>query len=306
MVVLIKNKEILNMKILKKIGWFIVSMLPAALSLLLQIGCSALVLFIYILQEIAEHQGTLSLNEALNSNMSIYIENAIYVVALYQLVGILVFGLWYYLAYGRKKRPFGTEKPNIWKAATIIWLGICIQIFTSCILNLILELAPNLLRNYMELMEIAGLTDLNVFSLTAIVILAPIGEEILCRGIIFRLAEKVSSRFWIANIVQAFAFGLLHGNLVQGTYAFFMGLALGYIYGKYRRIWLCMLLHCAINGSSIFLENYFSLYPEGYDIAVMIGHAVISVLLMVLCFKLLGKRRPLAGETETNTSILPE
>lgn len=294
------------MKIIKKIGWFIVSMLPAALSLLLQIGCAMVVLIIYILLEMTRHQGTLPLDEALNSVSNIYIENAIYSVALYQVIGILVFGIWYYFAYGKKKRPCGTEKPNIWKAATIIWLGICIQIFTSCILSLLLELAPNLLHNYMELMETAGLTDLNGLSFVAVVILAPIGEELLCRGIIFRLAGKVSSRFWIANIIQAFAFGLIHGNLVQGTYAFFMGLALGYIFGKYRRIWLCMLLHCAINASSIFLENYYSLYPEEYDIAVMIGHVVISLLFMILCFKLLGKRKSLADETETDTSILPE
>lgn len=294
------------MKILKKIGWFIVSMLPAALSLLLQVGCGLVVLFIYILLEMLGQQGSLSPDEAINSVVNVYIENAIYAVALYHVIGILVFGIWYYFAYGRKKRPYGTEKPNIWKAATIIWLGMCIQIFTSCILSLILELAPNLLHNYMELMETAGITNLNVLSFIAVVILAPIGEELLCRGIIFRLAGNVSSRFWIANIIQAFAFGLIHGNLVQGTYAFFMGLALGYIYGKYRRIWLCMLLHCAINGSSIFLENYFSLYPEEYDIAVMIGHVVISLLFMVLCFKLLGKRRPLADETGTNTSILSE
>ncbi|MBD5547399.1 MAG: CPBP family intramembrane metalloprotease [Lachnospiraceae bacterium] len=295
------------MKILKKFGWFIVSLLPAALCLLLQIGCAVVLLFIYTLQELARQQGgTLSTDEIINFALSIYIENAIYSVVLYHVIGLLVFGIWYYFAYGRKKRPLGTEKPNIWKAATIIWLGICIQIFTSCILNLLLELAPNLLHKYMELMEVAGLADLNVLSFVAAVILAPIGEELLCRGIIFRLAGKVSSRFWIANIIQAFAFGLVHGNLVQGTYAFFMGLALGYIYGKYRRIWLCMLLHCAINGSSIFLDYYFSLYPEEYNIAVLIGHFVISLLFMVLCFKLLGKRRPLADETEANTSILPE
>lgn len=293
------------MKILKKFGWFIVSILPAALSMLLQVVCGLVVLFIYILLEMNRAAGALSPDEALNSVMNIYIENAIYAVALYHVVGILVFGIWYYLAYGRKKRPCGTEKPNIWKAATIIWLGICIQIFTSCILNLLFELAPDLFHNYMELMETAGLTDFNVLSFLAVVILAPIGEELLCRGIIFRLAGKVSSRFWIANIIQAFAFGLIHGNLVQGTYAFFMGLALGYIYGKYRRIWLCMLLHCAINGSSIFLENYFSLYPEEYDIAVMIGHVILSLLLMLFCFRFLGKRKPVDGEAAPNASTLP-
>ena len=80
--------------------------------------------------------------------------------------------------------------------------------------------------------------------------MAPIVEEILCRGIVFRLAKHVSVKFWVANVIQALLFGVLHANLVQGTYAFVFGLVLGYVYGKYERIWMCMLLHGVINFSS--------------------------------------------------------
>ncbi len=284
------------MKYLKKTGWFIVAMLPALLSFLLQIGMAVLVLVVIMVSELASQQGTLSTDEILNFAVNSYMENAVYPIFFYHVLGILVFGLWYYLAYGRKKRPVGTEQPTVSKAAIIIWLGVCIQIFTSCALNLIQILAPDLLKNYIELMEAAGITEANLITILSVVVLAPIGEELLCRGIIFRLAGKVSSKFWIANIVQAFAFGLIHANLVQGTYAFFMGLALGYIYGKYRRIWLCMLLHASINGSSMLLDSYFNLYPEKYDIPVLVAHFVVSLLFMVVCFKLLGKRKPIDEE----------
>lgn len=284
------------MKYLKKFGWFIVAMLPALLSLLLQVGAAVLGLMVFMVMELSRQQETLSADAMLELATNGYIENAMYFIALYQVIGVLIFGLWYYFAYGRKKRSSAAEQPTLIKIAIIICIGICLQILTSCVLNFIDAFFPSLLQNYIELMEAAGLGNSDLITIISVVILAPIGEELLCRGIIFRLAGKVSSRFWIANIIQAFAFAAIHGNLVQGTYAFFMGLALGYIYGKYRRIWLCMLLHASINGSSMFIDTYFSLYPEKNIIPVIIAHIIISLLLLAMCFKVLGKRKILVEE----------
>lgn len=241
------------MKILKKAGWFIVSMLPAVLSMLLQFGCGFVMLFVYVFLEMLQAQGPgNSIDDAMVNASDLYLENAIYAVILYQVVALLVFGLWYYLAYGSKKRP-------------------------------------ELLQSYLEMMKISGITELTAVAFIATVILAPIGEELLCRGIIFRLAGKVSENFWIANCIQALAFALIHGNLVQGTYAFFVGLTLGYIYGKYRNIWVCMLLHGACNLTSGFIDQYYLLFPSEYAGLVLIFNMTVSVLLIVVCFKILGK-----------------
>lgn len=283
------------MKFLKKTGWFIVTMLPMVLSLLLQFGSAFIVLLFYFLSEMIENPG-LAVKEAMNLALGCYIEKVFYVILIYHLVGVLVFGIWYYFAYGRKKRPSGTECPTIGKIGTIILLGICIQIFISCALTMISIINPELIQNYVDMMEIAGITDFNIFTILAVVFLAPIGEELMCRGITFRLAFKVSRRFWIANILQALAFGILHLSLVQGTYAFFIGLVLGYVYGKYRRIWICMLLHGVINGSSAFLDSYFSLYPDDNSLLIVIAHIIVSLLIIILSFKFLGKRKPLPQE----------
>ena len=279
------------MKILKKIGWFIVAMLPALLSLILQIGCGVGVIVIYLLKNILSQEGVFSFDDMMVPAYNFYIDNAIYIVVLYQIVALLIFGCWYYFAYGRKKRPAGTEKPTVQKLAVIAGLGICIQVFLSGILSFIYMLNPGLLENYMELMETAGITEFTVVALVAAVILAPIGEELLCRGIILRIAGKVSKRFWVANCIQAFAFGVVHGNWVQGIYAFFIGLVLGYIYGKYRNIWICMFLHGVINFASNFVDYYYELFPEGYEVPVLIFNIVITLILMIVCFKVLGKRK---------------
>jgi hypothetical protein len=38
--------------------------------------------------------------------------------------------------------------------------------------------------------------------------------------------------FWVANILQAVLFGIYHMNPLQGIYAFFIGLFLGYVCHK--------------------------------------------------------------------------
>lgn len=175
----------------------------------------------------------------------------------------------------------------------IVALGGFLQVFISGMLGIISEIFPDLMKEYAEIMKAAGITDMTVVVFIATVIFAPIGEELLCRGIIFRLAGKVSPKFWVANCIQALAFGIIHANLVQGTYAFFLGAVLGYIYGKYRNIWVCMLLHGAINFSSNYVTYLWDMVPEQN---VMLGVSLICTLALVfiiLIMKLLGKIKPL-------------
>lgn len=279
----------IEMKVLKKVGWFIVSMLPLALSFLLNFGSIFAAVFIFIMSEMFKQGGNGDYMDLLNAALIQCYTNILLITVIYQITGLVIFGIWYYLAYGRKKRDARFQQPGIREVGFIILLGISIQFLTSSALNLIYLVFPDLLQGYVDLMEIAGLSELTPLSFLAAVILAPMGEEFLCRGVTFRIAGKVSDRFWIANVIQAFAFGVLHANLVQGIYAFLMGLTLGYIYGKYHNIWLCVLLHCIINSSSFLVDGYFGIYPEASVIPVYLIHLLLGGLLLLFTFKKLGK-----------------
>ncbi len=75
---------------------------------------------------------------------------------------------------------------------------------------------------------------------------APIVEELCLRGITLpRMLSWTSAR--VAVAAQSALFALLHGNLLQGLYAFALGLALGYLYLRCRRLWLCVAAHAAFN-----------------------------------------------------------
>lgn len=285
----------------KKIGWFFVSVLPAFLSLALQFGSGMVVMFIITFSvSFANYGSGMSQAEMMQLIQDTYMSNLSWTVALYQFIGIVVFGLWYYLVWGSKKRAQGTEKPGAKGIFCIILLGILLQVFISGILGILQEVFPNLMKSYQEMMEMAGLVEMGTVALVATAVMAPIGEELLCRGIMFRLAGKVSDKFWIANCIQALAFGVIHANLVQGIYAFFLGLILGYIYGKYRNIWFCILLHASVNLSANFVEYLWNALPTQNTMLFVALICAGSFAFIILIYLLLGKIKPLEEGGESS------
>ena len=58
--------------------------------------------------------------------------------------------------------------------------------------------------------------------------------------------DRMFQMVFITSITILF-FGILHMNLVQGIYAFAVGLVLGYVAGKCRTVFLPILLHLCFN-----------------------------------------------------------
>ncbi len=76
--------------------------------------------------------------------------------------------------------------------------------------------------------------------------IVPAAEEIVFRGLCFgRLRSFLG--FVPACLASAFFFGVYHGNLVQGIYAFFMGLVLAYIRERFRSVSAAAAAHMLIN-----------------------------------------------------------
>lgn len=82
------------------------------------------------------------------------------------------------------------------------------------------------------------------------VCMAPILEELLFRGLIYKRLRFVCKPI-IAAIISSLAFGITHGNLVQFVYAFLAGMLLSYVYEKYKNIWAPILFHFCANAVSV-------------------------------------------------------
>jgi len=95
-------------------------------------------------------------------------------------------------------------------------------------------------------------------SLLMMVILAPLFEEVFCRGIILRGLLKHMSPLK-AILWSAFMFGVIHLNPWQAIPAFLIGSLMGWVYWKTRSIWATIFIHFVNNGFSYLI---LLIYPE--------------------------------------------
>lgn len=95
-------------------------------------------------------------------------------------------------------------------------------------------LLPDKLENYTN--QMATVTNGSIIAtLITIVFLAPIGEEVLFRGIIFSTLRK-TNHVVIAIILQALLFGAFHLNWIQGIYVIPLALMTGFVANKYKSV----------------------------------------------------------------------
>lgn len=277
----------------KRVGYFFLSFVPSILCVILQVVALFAALFPRLVIAIASGEIDQTNEQAFMDGYREIVSSCSSMgIFVYHIIGVVVFGLWYYFGF-RKPRP--TIKETIHKTTrssvlAAIVCGICLCFFANGTIIVENVLAPGLVENYMEMAEQAGL-GVNIFAILATVILAPIGEEFLCRGVTLRFAKKCFSKFWLANILQAFLFAVIHGNLVQGIYAFFIGLVLGYLAEQYQTLAPCIVLHFVVNFSSTtWMDLLFNaLFGEEYP--NLFTGLVLVILPMVITIAVLLKTK---------------
>lgn len=277
----------------KRIGWIGLSVLTLLAALSVQIVASVVVVLPYSL--IAGMQAAMNGQ----TDSSLIMEN--FMAGMGDIMGIIlvvvgvlllvVFVPWFYFGCGRQKITGASAKrvfaPRTLLIVVIIAIGLNYGI--NCLLQMVYALAPQVLENYQQLMENAGIGN-NVWANAAAVLLAPLGEELIFRGVAFYYARRAVSdmrnpkaAFWIANGIQALLFGIYHMNLVQGIYAFVIGLALGYLCQKYHSVIPGMLAHLVFNGMSALLGDVmYAWIPESIEWYAIIGAAGIALVLAAM------------------------
>ena len=87
-------------------------------------------------------------------------------------------------------------------------------------------------------------TNVFIYSIF-VVILAPVMEELFFRKLLITRLERYGEG--PAIIVSGLVFGLFHGNFGQVFYAVALGIVLGYIYIRTRKIFVTIGLHMMVN-----------------------------------------------------------
>ena len=238
-----------------RVANFFFSLLPMLSFFAIQIFASFVMIFLMIFIALCRTDG--NMQAVMQDYESIVYRSVPTATALSHLLAAIVFAFWYRFSF-RKPRPAIRETTQKLKPEPILMalgLGILMSVFSSGTSGIESLLFPQMVEDTYEMMERSGIGT-NGLVIFATVCLAPIGEELVFRGLTMKYAEKAFGRFWAANLLQAFLFGVIHMNWVQGVYAFFGGLVLGWVAHRYRSVVFSMLMHFAVNSFSTFGGDY--------------------------------------------------
>lgn len=129
-------------------------------------------------------------------------------------------------------------------APLILW-GFLLMTVTGIVIEPILNLFPaEYLNSIYKLVSTGG------WAILTTVVLAPIMEETLFRGLI---QGSISTKYGptAGILISALIFGLIHGIPQQVVNAFFIGIILGYIYYRTNSLLTVIILHFLNNGIAL-------------------------------------------------------
>ncbi|KFI52199.1 CPBP family intramembrane glutamic endopeptidase [Bifidobacterium biavatii] len=129
---------------------------------------------------------------------------------------------------------------------------------------------------------INGMASESWLMVVAVVLVGPLVEEIVCRGLVMRSLAGRGRMF--ALTTSAVLFGLMHGDVLQGLFAVMLGLLLGYVAMEYSLMW-AVALHCVTNAFAMFMTQVVA--KQSTEVAAVIGLVLIVVYIAsaVLLFR---------------------
>jgi len=208
---------------------------------------------IYIDGNITQNQ-----KEAENILNQMYYSNVMQIMILVSLISIPIFALIMhldkkkYIAMREVVVYYEYKMVNPLKYLLIIPLAVSSMIAFNMITSFAFLFLPNNMMEGYEVVEDILYSAPLPIQVMATVILAPIVEEILYRGVIYNRMKRVMN-VKLAMILSSVYFGICHGNYVQGLYAFMIGMMFVFVYDKYKTIWAPMLFHISANGMAVMI-----------------------------------------------------
>lgn len=193
---------------------------------------------------------------------------------------VVLLGLW--LMAKLRKSTFGaftgiarpTKTPVLVLALAA---GVAMSFWATIAINMI-PWPEAMVESYVE--SSASLTSQQpVIDFLAVVLMAPLVEELLFRGVIYdALCAFVPAG--AAVVFQAMLFGSTHGTLLWILYSTLIGCVLGYVRKRTNSLWPCILMHSAFNGSSYLFTWFAERYSQDSATVtfVFLGSAFVLLL----------------------------
>lgn len=128
-----------------------------------------------------------------------------------------------------------------------------------------------------------------------LIIVAPIMEEIIFRGFLYKKLIPYGSKVYI--LFSAATFAMFHGNLNQMFYAFLLGIIFAYVMQVTQSIKYSIILHMIINAMGSGISNIISQSENemALDIYGMFLIAVLIIGIVIIVKWLLNRKQNMAN-----------
>lgn len=264
--------------------------------LLIWIGTQTVVQYIYLMVKAFEYIGTVGtemlesfdetqFDKIMNYLLDATTKDALVLTLACNIVTIAVLAIFYYFDKSKwdKDNPLhqnSVNNPLQYLLNSSIAVSSCIGF--NVIVSLIAAIAisvfgEEVMQSYDSVASAIDSAPMWLQILT-VVISAPVCEELLMRGLIYKRLRSFMKPVFSALISSAI-FGIIHGNWVQFVYAFAVGFIAAYVYEYTRNLFAPILFHMVANGIST-LASVKSVSP--YFDTLMFGDVFISTTL-TLC-----------------------
>lgn len=202
----------------------------------------------------------------------------------------------------KPKHAMALRTPGVIVLACALFGSLFVGLFPGWLAEQIVSLFPELgengsLQAINRMLTEGSLLD-QVLMVSTVVLLAPIFEELVFRGLLWNTVERVLPSHWgqlAAFTISTVAFVLAHADLVQSPALIFTALFFGLIRWMGGSIWPCMLAHFVNNGLAAALS--FLAITYGWEDGSMPGWMAALGVLVTLGFSAVlvaGRRRPAA------------
>lgn len=233
--------------------------------------------------------------------MNRYSEAMGWITLLVTVVSMLVGIVWYlkrFIGRDYKKSLNGALK----KIRQPRMIGICVLLGLGCqflmgiVANLeTLIMSESMVQSYEDTFSMDGLYSF--WGILAVVVAAPINEEVFFRGIILNKMRNTGAKAG-AVLTAALLFSLMHLIPYQVIYTIPAGLILAYVAYRYKSIWPTMIIHAIANGSNFPVAYLSELISENISPALSFG---LLIPLSAVC--LFGAYVLMKGENEEKVIV---
>lgn len=209
---------------------------------------------------------------------------------------LTIFALWLIFKVRKKKlyQEALLRKVDKKKIVPIVMLGIALSFFVLCVLGL-LPIPESILKDYVESSSkiTSGVMIIRIFS---VVILAPIAEEIIFRGLVLSRLKK-AMRPSVAIIISSLLFGLVHGQALWIGYTFIAGVLFAIVAESLKSVSASILLHMSFNAVSLLGDINFS------NLQMIIVVLISLVIVIGSLYLIINKNEKTTGLVSENVDF---